>query len=82
MAENQASQLTIKSWYFEASEDIMTKFKSQALHIIKSNIIKPVGVATLPPSFFPPENCHFRSENKIFYTFLHTTVVAKTCKIC
>ena len=23
------------SWHFEASEDIMTKFKSQALHIIR-----------------------------------------------
>ena len=27
--------LSLKSWPFEASEDIMTKFKSQALHIIK-----------------------------------------------
>ena len=26
---------TSKSWHFEASEDIMTKFESQALHIIK-----------------------------------------------
>ena len=26
---------TFKSWHFEASEDIKTKFKSQALHIIK-----------------------------------------------
>jgi hypothetical protein len=25
--------LTLKTCYFEASEDIMTKFKSQALHI-------------------------------------------------
>ena len=33
-----------------------------------------MGVATLPPSFLPPENCHFRSKNEIFYTFLHTTV--------
>ena len=32
-----------------------------------------VGVATLPYSR-PPENCHFRPKNEIFYTFLHTTV--------
>jgi hypothetical protein len=24
-----------KSWYFEASEDIMTKFKSQAFYVIR-----------------------------------------------
>ena len=26
---------TLKSWHFEASKDIMTKFKSQGLHIIR-----------------------------------------------
>jgi hypothetical protein len=26
---------TLKTCYFETSEDIMTKFKSQALHIIR-----------------------------------------------
>ena len=26
---------TLKSWHFEASEDIMTKFKSQGLYIIR-----------------------------------------------
>ena len=26
---------TLKSWHFEANEDIMTKFKSWGLHIIK-----------------------------------------------
>jgi hypothetical protein len=44
---------TLKTCYFEASEDIMPKFKSQALHIIKSNVEKLVGVATFPPSFLP-----------------------------
>jgi hypothetical protein len=39
---------------FEDREDIMTKFKSQALHVKKkSNIENPVEVATLPPSFLP-----------------------------
>ena len=27
--------LTLKTCYYEASEDIMTKFKLQALHIIR-----------------------------------------------
>ena len=27
--------LSLKSWHFEASEDIMTKFKSQGLHTIR-----------------------------------------------
>ena len=31
---------TLKSWHFEASEDVMTKFKSQALHIIQNQILK------------------------------------------
>ena len=58
---------TSKTCYFEAS---ITKFKSQALNVIKIKYL----VATLPPSFPPSENCHFRSKNEIFYTFLHTTV--------
>ena len=41
---------TLKTCYFEASEDMMTKFKSQALQIKKPNIEKLVGVATLPLS--------------------------------
>ena len=38
----------LKFWYFEASEDIITKFESKALHSEKL-----VKVATLPPSFLP-----------------------------
>ena len=34
-----------------------------------------VGVADLTPSFlFYEKNCHFRSKNEIFNTFLHMTV--------
>jgi hypothetical protein len=36
---------SLKTCYFEASEDIMTKFKLQAFHIM--------GLATLPLSFLP-----------------------------
>ena len=43
---------TSKSCHFEANKDIMTKFKSQALHII---IIKywNASVSGNPPSFIP-----------------------------
>ena len=42
---------TPKSWHFESSEDIMTKFKSQGLHIIRIKYKLLVGVApSLPPS--------------------------------
>ena len=30
--------LCLKSWHFEASEDIMTKFKSQTLHVINQKL--------------------------------------------
>ena len=51
--------LGLKCWYFEASEDITTKFKWQglwSLHISKeSNIEMPVGVAPPPgPLSFQP----------------------------
>ena len=49
---------TLKTCYFEDSEGIITKFKSQAL--LKSNINKLVGVATRPP-----ENCLLRSKNRL-----------------
>ena len=41
---------TWKTCYFEANEDIMTKFKSQALHIIRINYWKASGN---PPSLIP-----------------------------
>ena len=34
---------TLNTCYFEASEDIMTKFKSQALHILKIKYWKASG---------------------------------------
>ena len=62
--------LSLKSWPFEGSEDIMTKFKTQALHIIR---IKYRKVATLSHSC-SLENCHLCTNNKIFYTILLTAV--------
>ena len=71
----------LKTCYFEASEDVITKFKLQALHIIRIKYWKASwsgNPPSLPPSLphsYPPENCHFRSKSEIFYTFLHTTVI-------
>ena len=42
--------LSLKSCHFEASKDIMTKFKSQALHIIKINYWNADGSGN-PPFF-------------------------------
>jgi hypothetical protein len=44
-----------------ASEVIMTKFKSQALHIIRIKIS------------CPPENCHLCYKNETLRTILHMT---------
>ena len=44
--------LGLKSWHFEASKDIMTKFKPQALHIIKIKYCKASGSGN-PPSLIP-----------------------------
>ena len=60
---------TSKSCHFEASKYIMTKFKSQALHSIRIKYWNAIGSGNPPP-----ESCHFRSKDEIFYTFLHTTV--------
>ena len=43
---------TLKNCYFEVSEDIMTKFKLQALHIIRIKCWKAIGSRN-PPSFIP-----------------------------
>ena len=43
---------TLKTCYFEASEDIITKFKSQALHIIKIKYWKASGSGN-PPFLIP-----------------------------
>ena len=43
---------TLKTCYFEASEDIVTKFKSQALHTIRIKYWKASGSGN-PPSFIP-----------------------------
>ena len=44
--------LSLKSWHFEASEDIITKFKSQALHIIRIKYWNASG-SGFPPSLPP-----------------------------
>ena len=44
--------LTLKSWHFEASEDIMTKFRLQALHIQRIKYWNAGGSGS-PPSFNP-----------------------------
>ena len=53
--------------YFEASEDIITRFKSQALNIMKSKYWKVSGSGNPPslPHSRPPENCLFRSKNRL-----------------
>ena len=43
---------TLKCWHFEASEDIMTKFKSQGLHIIRIKYCNASG-SGFPPSLNP-----------------------------
>ena len=40
---------TLKTCYFEASEGIITKFESQALHIIKIKYWKASGSGIPPP---------------------------------
>ena len=43
---------SLKCWHFEASEDIMTKFKSQGLHIIRIKYWNASG-SGFPPSLIP-----------------------------
>ena len=43
---------TLRTCHFEASEDIMTKFKSQALHVIEIKYRKASGSGN-PPSLIP-----------------------------
>ena len=43
---------TLKTCYFETSEYIMTKFKSQAFHVIKIKYWKASGSGN-PPSLIP-----------------------------
>ena len=44
--------LSLKCWHFEASEDIITKFKSQGLHIKRIKYWKASGSGN-PPSLIP-----------------------------
>ena len=42
----------LRSWHFEASEDIMTKFRSQGLHIVRIKYWNASGIGS-PPSLIP-----------------------------
>ena len=42
-------------WHFEVSEDIITKFKSQGVYIIRIKY-RNASVSGFPPSFPPSEN--------------------------
>ena len=55
---------TLKTCYFEASEDIITKFKSQTLHIIRIKYWKASGSSN-PPSLIP-------ALQKITIVYLHS----------
>jgi hypothetical protein len=39
---------TSKSWHFEAMEDIIAKFKSKALHIIRIEYFNAGGIGNSP----------------------------------
>ena len=75
MAEKWASQLALKSWHFEASEDIMTKFKSQGLHNKTIKYWNASGSGSTP-SFIPAHwnigiLLHKQAKRR---TIMHTTV--------
>ena len=50
--EMELKTLSLKSCQFEASKDIITKFKPQALHIIRIKFWNPSGSGN-PPSLIP-----------------------------
>ena len=58
--------LSLKSWHFEASKDIRTKFESQAFHIIRIKYWKASwsGNSLL---FVPSEKFPFRSKNEFVH---------------
>ena len=67
--------LDLKCWHFEATEDIMTKFKSQALHIIIIKYLNASGSGS-PPSLIPTLwnigiLLHKQAKRR---TIMHTTV--------
>ena len=55
------TSLSLKSWHFEASEDIMTRLKSQDLHIIGIKHGKASGSGPLPLSILLSGTWHFTS---------------------
>ena len=55
---------TLKSWHFEASEDIITKFKSQGLYTIKIKHWN-TSKSDFPPSLIPTlQNIGILHHNK------------------
>ena len=67
-----------KSWPFEASEDIMTKFKSQGLHIIRIKYWNASGSGSPPSLILALWNIgillHKQNKRR---TIMHTTVFKK-----
>ena len=65
---------TLKSWHFVATEDIMTKFKSQGLHIIRIKYWNASGSGS-PPSLIPTLwNIGILLHKRAKRTTMHTTV--------
>ena len=66
---------TLKSWHFEASEDIMTKFKSQGLHNIRIKYWNASGSGSSPSHIPAHWNIgillHKHAKRR---TIMHTTV--------
>jgi hypothetical protein len=71
---------TLKTCYFEANEDIMTKFKSHALHIIRIKYWKASGSGNPPslPHSCPPENCQWN----FVYFFAHDCTLKVLIDFC
>ena len=70
---------TLKSWHFAASEDIITKFKSQGLYTIKIKYLDASGSA-FPPSLFPaPRNIGILHHKKEKLCILLQQSVYESC---
>ena len=67
----------LRTYHFEESEDIMTKFKSQALHITRIINWKARGSGN-PPFLIPALRkiaiYRLHAKNQILCTILHMTV--------
>ena len=73
----------LRTCHFEASEDIMTKFKNKLFIPQESNIKKLVGVATFPPSFLTSGKLPFMYvlKMKFIYFFAHDCIENLMCNV-